>query len=127
MAVVLRSKSGKLRLKRPPKYGNKKVIADGITFDSRKEWSRYTELQLALKSGLIKRLEIHPRFELVVNGIKVCNFVADFSYFEVFPSDSLNEVILTVEDVKSRPTMTPVYRLKKKLLRALWGIEVKEI
>ena len=123
--MVLRTKLGKLKPKRPPKYGNKKVIADGITFDSHKEWLRYTELQLALKSGLITKLEIHPRFELVVNGMKVCDFVADFSYLRVLPFDSLNEII--VEDVKSRPTMTPVYRLKKKLLRALLGMEVKEI
>ena len=125
MVVVLRMKSRKLKTNRLPKYGNKKVIVDGITFDSHKEWLRYTELQLALKSGLIDRLQIHPKFELVVDGMKICDYVSDFSYFRVLPFDNLNEIV--VEDVKSRPTMTPVYRLKKKLLRALLGIEVQEI
>ena len=121
MAVVMRGNI----FKRKVKYGNKKVVADGITFDSCKEWLRYTELQLALKSGLIDKLEVHPKFKLVVNGMKVCNFVADFSYLQVSPSDGSNKVI--VEDVKSKPTMTPVYRIKKKLVKALFGIDVEEI
>jgi len=123
---VFRTKLRELGLKRPPKYRNKKVVADGIRFDSEKEWHRYTELQLALKSGLITKLQVHPKFELVVKGIKVCSYIADFCYL-AFPCGRLGKAILTVEDVKSRPTMTPVYRLKKKLLRALRGIEVKEI
>jgi hypothetical protein len=32
-----------------------------------------------------------------------------------------------VEDCKSKPTMTPVYRLKKKLVAALHGIEIHEV
>lgn len=119
MAFTLRGR------RKRAKYGNKKVFADGIWFDSRKEWQRYTELVLALNSGLITKLQIHPKFELVVNGTKVGNFVADFSYSVVFPSDGPSKII--VEDVKSRPTMTAVYRLKKRLLRALFGIDVQEI
>jgi hypothetical protein len=122
MAVVMRGNI----FKRKVKYGNKKVVADGITFDSCKEWLRYTELQLALRSGLIDKLEVHPKFELVVNGFKVCNFTADFSYIKVFSSDDGPNKII-VEDVKSKPTMTPVYRIKKKLVKALFGIDVKEI
>jgi len=32
-----------------------------------------------------------------------------------------------VEDVKSEPTKTPIYRLKKKLLLACYGIQITEI
>lgn len=45
--------------------------------------------------------------------------MADFSYHE--------NGILVVEDVKSKATKTPLYQLKKKLVKALYGIDVKEI
>ena len=35
--------------------------------------------------------------------------------------------ILMVEDVKSPATKTAVYRLKKKLVKALYGIEIIEV
>ena len=38
------------------KYGNKKTVVDGITFDSRKEAKRYQELKLLEKAGEIKDL-----------------------------------------------------------------------
>jgi hypothetical protein len=34
---------------------------------------------------------------------------------------------LVVEDVKSKPTVTRLYRVKKKLMRALHGIEIQEV
>lgn len=136
MAVVLRTRQAKLRrpkLKRPPKYGNKKVLADGITFDSEKEWLRYLELTLALKSGLIADLKIHPSFDIVVNGEKVCTYVSDFSYKiykntvrdgETLTWDGDRFFLLVVEDVKG--VRTPIYRLKKKLFEVLYGINLRE-
>ncbi len=119
MAVVLRTKGKRPKLKRPPKYGNKKILADGIRFDSEKEWLRYTQLSLALKSGLIKKLEVHPKFELAVNGEKVCTYVADFAYEVLACSQKV------VEDTKG--VRTKDYIIKKKLMKAVHGIEVREI
>lgn len=99
------------------KYGNKKTVVDGITFDSKKEAARYQELKLMQKAGLIAGLGMHPSFDLWVNNQRVCRYVADFSYQENGKT--------VVEDVKG--VKTPVYNLKKKLMKALHGIEIQEI
>lgn len=116
MAIVMR---GRIRTGRS-KYFNKKIEYEGYLFDSIKEKNRYEELRLAQKSGAISELKVHPKFDLIVNGMKICRMILDFSYTD----ESGNSVI---EDVKSAPTITPIYRIKKKLLKALLGIEIKEI
>jgi hypothetical protein len=103
--------------RRPSKYHNKRVTIGEHTFDSKAEARRYVGLMAMQQGGLISDLRVHPRFELVVNGHHICNYVADFAYIE-----DGNEV---VEDVKG--VRTPVYLLKKKLLYGLYGIEVKEV
>ncbi len=103
------------------KYGNRKVVADGMTFDSVKEHARYEELRLLQMGGAISGLECQHSFDLTVNGIRVARYVSDFLYFEG-PSKKL-----TVEDVKSPITRkNPVYRLKVKLLKACHNIEILE-
>lgn len=109
---------------KPPKYRNKKTVVDGINFDSRAESRRYAELKLLERAGKIASLEVHPVFPLVVDGVKVGKYISDFAYFEKSGNAHTKKV---VEDVKSKPTMTPVYRLKKRLLKALYGIDIKEI
>ena len=42
------------------KYSNKKVLIDGITFDSKKEAKRYTELKILESAGEIINLEVAP-------------------------------------------------------------------
>jgi len=37
----------------PPKYGNKKTVVDGITFDSMREANRYRELKLLERAGKV--------------------------------------------------------------------------
>ena len=108
------------------KYRNEKVKLDGYTFDSLKERDRYLILLMRQKLGEISGLQVHPRFKLVVEGEKVCTYCADFQYY-VCHSD-IKGSALVVEDVKSRITSKlPSYRIKKKLMQALHGIEVREI
>lgn len=96
------------------------TVVDNIRFASKNEANRYFELKVLLRAGEIADLKVQPRFPLVVNGHKVCVYVADFAYRD-------RAGALVVEDVKSKPTMTPAYRLKKKLLQALEGITVQEV
>lgn len=102
------------------KFRNVKTVVDGKTFASKAEATRYVYLKALLRVGEIESLELQPRFDLVVNGQKVCAYIADFRYRHV----STDEVI--VEDVKSKPTRTPEYRIKKKLLKALYNIDITE-
>lgn len=101
---------------RKAKYGNKKVVIDGIKFDSKREAQRYGALQLMLKAGLISNLRLQVPYQITVNGKKVCRYVADFVY-----SENGKEV---VEDVKGMKT--PVYNLKKKLMEAVFGVVIFE-
>ncbi len=103
---------------RRSKYGNKKTEVDNILFDSKAEAQRYRELKLMERAGVIRDLELQPRFELVVGGQRVCTYVADFRYFDT----AAGAVI--VADVKGKAT--DVYRLKAKLMLACHGIEVQE-
>lgn len=95
------------------KYHNKKITIDGITFDSKKEGKRYTELKLLLKANEIKDLELQPRFELQPSFKKnnktyrKIEYIADFKYFD----NRLNKII--IEDTKGYRTKE--YMLKKKL------------
>tara|TARA_R100001126_G_C4875900_1_gene175872 strand:- start:615 stop:845 length:231 start_codon:yes stop_codon:yes gene_type:complete len=58
---------------------------------------------------LIYDLEIHPVFPLLVNGIKIGRYTADFKY-----KNANGEEV--VEDVKSKITKTRDYMLRKKIL-----------
>tara|TARA_Y100000114_G_C11712194_1_gene304066 strand:+ start:749 stop:1066 length:318 start_codon:yes stop_codon:yes gene_type:complete len=90
------------------KYKNIKTIVDGIKFDSKKEANRYCDLLHLERCGYITQLRLQPDFPLMVNGKKIGKYVADFSYIQ--------NGVKIIEDVKSKATMTPVYRMKKKIL-----------
>ena len=103
------------------KYRAKKVSLDGYTFASRAEARRYTELKLMLKANEIECLGVHPKFQMTIRGVKAdtITYIADFRYLDRRTRK------LVVEDVKG--FKTPVYNLKKRLMLALYGIEVKEV
>ena len=97
-----------------PKYRNKKVVIDGITFDSHKEAEYYNYLKLLEERGKIKDLKCHPRFAVVQsarwNGktLRMRYYEADFQ----FEKDGMTIVV----DVKSEITRkNPVYTLKRQL------------
>lgn len=103
------------------KYGNRKTELDGYVFDSRREANRYLELKLLEKAGEITNVELQPEFVCRVNGRKICSYFADFRYQDV-------EKGVVIEDVKSVATRKiAVYILKKKLVEALYEIEIVEV
>ena len=93
------------------KYRAKKVKLDGITFDSKLEAARYTHLKELEAQGLISNIEVHPPYPCEVNGKKICLYKADFRYVN-------SEGNTVVEDTKG--IETPMFRLKKKLVEALY-------
>ena len=90
------------------KYNAIKQTYKGEVFDSKKELKRFVELEHLLIAREITNLEIHPKFDLMVNGVKIGRYTADFRY------NKDNEVV--VEDVKSKATKTRDYVLRKKIL-----------
>ena len=106
------------------KYYSKKVTRNGITFDSKKEANRYSELVLLERAGKIHSLERQVKFELIpsqrIDGKVVeraCHYVADFVYQENGKT--------IVEDTKGYKTKD--YIIKRKLLLFLKGIRIKEV
>lgn len=82
------------------------------------EARRYSELRLLEMSGEIRNLRLQTRYPLVVNGVKVCEYRPDFEYDDVRTGEHI------VEDTKGK--ITPVYRIKSKLMLACHGIRVLE-
>lgn len=104
------------------KYNARKVEIDGHIFASWAEARRYSELKLLESAGEIRDLELQHKFPLVVNDVKIGIYICDFIYHDVKSGQAV------VEDVKSVATRKiPVYRLKKKLMLALYGIEIQEV
>lgn len=103
------------------KYRNVRISLDGFMFDSKLEAKRYSELKTMERAGILTDLEVHKKIPLVIDGVKVCTYIADFRYFDRQKSAWI------VEDVKSKPTRTALYSLKKKLVKAITGIEIQEV
>ena len=93
------------------KYRNKKTVVNSITFDSKKEALRYSNLDLLERSGVISDLTLQPKFEIVpqhkFNGKTQAkrSYIADFKYTK--------DGVEIVEDVKG--FLTPMYKLKRAL------------
>jgi len=96
---------------------------DGIRFASKREAKRYRELKLLERAEAIRDLEIQPVFPINAvnpeNGevIQVGVYRADFRYRD--------DGRVVVEDVKGMRTV--VYRLKKRLVEAQYGIRIQEL
>src|SRR3990172_252833 len=93
--------------------------SQGIMHQSTLEARRCPDLPLMQLGNLIRDLEAHPqpRYRLDVNGVHVCDYLADFRYFD----NDRQEVV--VEETKG--WITEVARLKLKLVAAVQGINVE--
>ena len=126
------------------KYGNRKVVVDGIEFDSQKEANRYCELKLLQRAGQISDLQLQKEFELIPAQYetyprygktgkrlqdgkrcieKSCTYKADFAY--------MKDGQLVVEDTKGyRDPASAGYAkfvIKRKLLLWRYGIKIIEV
>lgn len=103
------------------KYGNRKVTdGEGNVHDSTKEYRHWCDLELRERAGEIRSLRRQVPYALVVNGILICQYIADF----VFEEGSATVVV----DAKSPPTRAkPEYRIKLKLMQAIHKIQIREV
>jgi hypothetical protein len=108
------------KAEKSPKYRNVAQVVDGYRFGRTRQAERYLVLRAMQQRGEISDLRCEPAWRIEVNGVLICDYVADFSYRRA-------PIGLVVEDVKSVATKTPAYRLKRKLLLALHRIRVEEV
>jgi len=121
--MIVAGHAGNIAPRRGNKYRAKKATVDGIGFDSIKESKRYLQLRLLERAGRIKDLELKPRYELEVSGVKIGRYTGDFRYLEL---QAHGTWILVVEDVKGYSRHARDYPLRMKLMKAIHGIEVRQ-
>ena len=108
------------------KFNAKKIVIDGITFDSIKEGVYYSTL-LSLKMAKnenerIIDVKIQPRFDIIVNSVKIGFYKADF---EITYANH-QKVIIDVKGLKKGASYQ-LFRLKKKLVEAIYNIKIIEV
>lgn len=96
------------------KYHNKRTVLDGKMRDSIHETNRYAELRIMEKAKEVTRFFEQVPFLLPGN----IEYIADFVI--LWPDGHY-----TVEDAKGM--QTDVYKMKKKLMLATYGIEIQEV
>lgn len=101
------------------KYSNEATVVDGIRFDSVKEAKRYRVLLLLQKSGAIGQLRLQVPYELNEGGTHSYKYIADFVYMDATSGETI------VEDAKGFRTRE--YKKKRKLMKKLHGIVIKEV
>lgn len=141
---------------RSNKYGSRKVTADGMTFDSRKEYMRWCELSLLERAGKITNLQRQVKFVLIpaqtetveryskktgkrlkdkiVTIEKECSYIADFVYDVPISTNYINdEGHLVFADgfetvvEDTKGFKTKDYIIKRKLMLYVHGIKIKEV
>lgn len=96
------------------KYKNKKVICDGHKFDSIKEKTWYLKYKFMQDQGIIKELQLQPKFILQETfkyegkTNRMITYSADFQFYDVA---SKRTIVVDVKGFK-----TEVYKIKRKLL-----------
>lgn len=99
------------------KYGAKLTEIDGIVFHSKREAARYSYLKMLHLGKEIADLELQPTYTIVIKDKKICNVILDFRYRDLKTGKQI------IEDSKGFDT--PVSKLKRKLVEAAAGIEVR--
>lgn len=94
--------------------------ADGQKFKSILESAFYNRMWVLQKAGEVQLIEREVRYELIVNGVFLAAYLLDF---RITYTDGRIEYV----DCKSTATKTPIYMIKKGLMLALYGIELKEV
>lgn len=125
--IIEDESENKSKPRKPEKYHSQRVSTyTGVSFRSKKEEKRYWELMDLLESGEISDLKLEPQFTLLEgyrkpdgSRVKRLHYTADFSYIE--------DGKLVVEDVKSAPTKTEAYGIRKTLMKDKYGIDIREI
>lgn len=127
-AEYLERVNGKGKKGEPPdspkasKMRNQPTPYNGRTYQSKKEATRAKELDWMVHLGEIQAWEAQVPFKLEINSILITTYVLDFLITHKDGSKSY-------EDCKGQRSGVPyqLFKLKKHLMKALHGIEVKEV
>lgn len=108
------------------KYFAKKVVVGNDIFDSQKEYAFYLKLELQKKAvkeaDRVLKIDRQVRMDCKVNDVLVCFYKADF---KVLYADGM----VKYYDVKGyrKGQAYQMFRLKKKLIKAIYNIDIEEV
>lgn len=89
-------------------------------FPSKAELRRFRVLQLEQRAESISSLELQPSFKIVLNGHKITTYRADFKY-----TRNGKVIFEDVKPTQNEKYLDPLFKLKKKLVEAIYGIEIE--
>jgi len=124
MRMSISAYNGIIKAKGPKrsKYGNKITEYNGTKFDSAKEAKYARELDLLRKAQEASQRVVdwqgQVRYPLAINDAHICTYVLDFL---VQYADGRQEHV----DVKG--VKTSVYQIKKKMMKAVYDIDIIEV
>ena len=101
------------------KFGAVKATVDGITFHSKREARRYTQLIPRVRAGQLQGFQRQVPYVLTINGVRITEYRSDFEYTVTATGERI------VED--SKGFRTPDYVIKRALMRAVHNIVVTEV
>lgn len=114
---------------KPPSRRHKYGVAvkeartyQGIVFDSKAEMNDYIALRQLERAGRVRNLRRQVAYPLVVNGVRVATYRADFVYEEFIGLDS-TQWVTVVQDTKG--VQTEGFKIKQRLMFAVHGISIR--
>jgi len=120
-------KDGKIVNKsKSSKFNNVKVDIDGHNFDSKKEAEFYGQLKIKKNAGLIKDFQMQVRYDIIVNSIMIGKYFLDFLIEN--NDGSIEYIDIKGKDSKTNKFIkTGVFALKKRLVEAIYGINISMV
>ena len=108
--------------KKESKYLNVRKEYNGRVYHSKKEAKYAEKLDNEVKNGIILSYTPQVRIKIEINGFKICTYICDFVIENL--SGELEYV-----DVKGSKYGAPyqMFSLKKKLVKAIHGIDIIEV
>lgn len=121
-AAAVAKINGRGKYQRRNKYNACKTIVGGLVFHSKREAEAWVHLKALERAGEIRNLKRQVVYDLHAcgnDGDRVCvtRYVADFVYFDVQRG---REIV-----ADSKGCVTALFKIKAKMLRANYGIEVE--
>jgi hypothetical protein len=121
-------------IKKGSKYNAKETVVDCIRFPSIAESRHYLRLRDLVKEGEIidlrvassyrgsgskaKRIEDGLEFPFIHNGVNLGSYICDFRC-------ELPDGMVIIVDCKG--VRTPIYSLKRRMMKAFYGIDISEV
>lgn len=99
------------------KYGAKRTTLDGITFASKAESAYYAKLKQRETAGEVANVELQKRYAMTIGGFLICTYVSDFDFYDITEKRQ--------RTVDTKGVITDVFRIKRKLMKAIHGIDVE--